>query len=73
MNQKTTAEKKLWAKIHAIDTKALLKMDLVDFCALWDQANHEQRKSLAYILDHAALEQTIREVVREELAIAAKQ
>jgi hypothetical protein len=68
VKQKTMAEKKLWAKIHAIDTKTLLKMQLTEFCGLLEQANQEQRKNLFYKLDRAGLEQTIREVVREELA-----
>ena len=68
MKQKTTAEKKLWAKIHAIDTKTLVKMQVAEFCGLLEQANQEQQKSLFYKLNRAGLEQTIRGVVREELA-----
>jgi len=68
MKQKTTAEKKLWAKIHAIDTKTMLKMQVAEFCGLLEQANQEQRKNLFYKLERAGLDSFIRGVVREELA-----
>jgi hypothetical protein len=66
--KRTTKENRLWAKIHAIDTKTLVKMQVAEFCGLLEQANQEQQKSLFYKLNRAGLEQTIRGVVREELA-----
>jgi len=63
-------EKTVDRRINELDTKSLMKMDTRELCLLLEQANPEQRKRLLNILNSAAVEQGIREIVREELAAA---
>ena len=77
--RKTTAKGKGAAKetaadkqIRELNTDALMKMNVGRFYVLREGANPEQRKRLDYLLDRAHLKNTIRTIVREELA-AVKQ
>lgn len=72
MKQKKTAKgKTIEQQIMELDTKALLKMDVAEFCLLREKANAEQLRKLDYLLNRADLDYFVRGIVREELAKAA--